>query len=253
MSEPSNKTTGKLMLRLMHHHFWASYPENQYRLVWSFGGATVLRELDGDQYHFFVNDEFYFYPVIRTRDMAFGRSIMAIERYWRMAYPRSQFLTHWFFDNKVILHDRTDGLYIFFKKEGQWPNEQFITLFSVPTDQLKEGIERAKNLWNPPPPPPPAIDFKTMALDHIENMITSLVKRNNEAQLTKADFSFIYYGTDSNWHAFYPPVERLIGHHLSKTEQNEQYLNFLRSDKFQQTRNEWDRSPNIDMPNTGDT
>lgn len=92
---------------------------------------------------------------------------------------------------------------------------------------------------------------RDFTLQHIEDMVSSMVKRKQTDQLRKFDFACVYVGSDYCEHAYYPKLEVLIDFHLEKNPDgpNEEYLAYLRSDALKAKREEWAKSPGIEIPN----
>ena len=163
---------------------------------------------------------------------------------FRANYPITRWRTVWNYENKVVLREcnaQPNTSYVFFCKNG--PYYEFI----IKTRDMPWGEKISKDIWHPKAKPTEA-SGKNFLLDHIEGMVSSMVKRGNLDDIRKVDFSAVYYGKNE-WHALYPCLEDLLEFHLAKTEpHNEAYLQYLRSDDLKALREEWAKDPNVHVP-----
>lgn len=158
-------------------------------------------------------------------------------------YPQQQYAAIWRYNNRVVLRESgtTKPVFFFFCKNGYYYE------FIIKTRDFDLGREISENVWDPKATPVEA-SGKNFLLDHIQSMLQSIVKKGNTESLRKFDFCSVYYAKGV-WHAFYPTVEDLIDFHVANVqEQDEDYLNYLRSDELKAKREEWDKEPFVDMP-----
>lgn len=157
-------------------------------------------------------------------------------------FPYSLYGRIWRYENKLVLRyfDLGKTTYFFFCKNG--PHYEFI----IKTRDFDFGREISENIWDPKAEPQ-QYSLKNMLLNHIDGMLSSMVKRGKLNQINKFDFSSVYYGK-GEWHAYYPSLEDLIEYHLSLPEQVDEYLTYLRSDELKAQRDEWDKEPTIVVP-----
>lgn len=115
---------------------------------------------------------------------------------------------------------------------------QFIT---TGTDYQKIA-EDSMSIWRPEPKLP-KVSRLDMALEHIQNNVMSLVKKNKTENASSSDFAFIYYG-GTRWHAFCPPIEQLVEFHTRTSGEkfNQAYIDFLLSEELQNKKKVWDES-----------
>jgi hypothetical protein len=163
-------------------------------------------------------------------------------------YPTKLYQTFWDIGNKLVLRElhtpKPD--FVFFHKEA-WYSYRYI----ITTKDFDFGQEVSEMAWNPQKetetPEERRAAFKDFALDHIEAMISSGIKKGGVDNLAKHDFALTYWNNGA-WHSYYPPVETLIKHHQQKEKQKTEYLDFLSSEEFLKQRAEWDKTEMIDIP-----
>ena len=125
-------------------------------------------------------------------------------------------------------------------------------LMSSDTGTLWGGVDRARITWMWKIGGTLDVELAKIAQDHaiynensldqIENVVSSVIKRD-PTQLTKADFSFIYAGTDGRWKSFYPTIQQLVDFHILRNEEiNESYVEFLNGPECAVMRAAWDIS-----------
>ena len=166
-------------------------------------------------------------------------------------YPQNSFCIHpvsllnvpvhsflWKHSNKLLirtLYPET-GKCLFrtyiLEKNGQY---KFITSSLV----LEDVIERSKDIWDPKPVHP-VVSREELALGMIEDTIISYVNKDKLDLLEKKHFCYVYVASDKQWHAYYPEVDVLLQYHTSHEKQNQNYLDFLNSDRLKQMRLDWD-------------
>lgn len=146
--------------------------------------------------------------------------------------------TIWNYSNRLLLQtiEENQVFYLaFLNKDYQY----MLIAFGNDFDLV---IQKAKEIWNPKIEYK-SIDTKSAALDMIEDTIMSILKRNKIETLKKSHCSYIYFGSDNKWHAYYPTNEVLIEFHKNKNPQSQQYIDFINSEQFATIRKQWDMEP----------
>ena len=143
----------------------------------------------------------------------------------------------WNYSNKLLIRtiNIEDGVctyYAFLKKDENY------TLIFIGND-YHNVVEEAKKFWDPKPVMK-SINRQEMALEMIEDTIISLLNRDKINDMKKSHFSYIYYGSDQKWHAYYPTNEVLMNFHMSRPQQNQKYIDFINSERFATIRKQWD-------------
>lgn len=159
---------------------------------------------------------------------------------FKRIYSCDRYRPFWNYENRIVLVEKDTAKYVFFCKNGSHVD------FILATSDFELGRSIAEGVWNPKAKPT-EFSTKNFLLNHIESMISSMVKKGKGGELNKFDFSAVYYAKNG-MHAFYPTIEDLISFHLGKNEHNQAYLDFLRSDELKSMREQWDQSSNIALP-----
>lgn len=159
---------------------------------------------------------------------------------FRRIYSSERFRPLWNYENRVVLVEKDSSKCHFFCKNASHID------FILATSDFEFGRSIAEDVWSPKAKPT-EFSTKNFLLNHIEGMVSSMVKKGQTDKLTKFDFSAVYYARDG-MHAYYPPVEELIAFHEAKPEQNEAYLEFLRSAELKERIADWNKEEGITIP-----
>jgi hypothetical protein len=159
-------------------------------------------------------------------------------------YPDYQRL--WQHNKRLVIRalgSRAPNYFFFYKNE----NSNFVFLFNGA--DFEDLSNKAMPYWENKRVESNAMTQES-CIDHIEGIVSSLVKKNKQDTLRKFDFSFVHYSfTDEKWHAFYPSTEKLLSRHQERTDcEHCEYCDYLRSEEYQSIRNEWDKVATIEVP-----
>lgn len=160
------------------------------------------------------------------------------------AFPAESYRIVWEYSNRLVVHDKLTGRWLFFDKA----RDEMWTLIAD-SESFEQGIFFAKAAWSPRAPKV-KIDFRRSCLEQIEMLVLPLIKKGQQDKLTKYDFSVVYY-SGSNWRAFYPSVDELVEFHVARNGVkpiDSDYISYLNSDEFKLIREAWDKLPNVDIP-----
>lgn len=123
-------------------------------------------------------------------------------------------------------------------------NDGFIKFITSNTD-VDRVLNVSKDVWDPPQVSK-TTNRKELALEMIEDIILGALKNNKTKDLKKSSLSYIYYGSDGAWHAYYPDNQTLIAFHLLRNESaNKSYIDFLYSEELKSLREEWNKTEGI--------